>query len=94
MGAFFELGKAKAAEGERWVRLSSAVPKIQWDSNPPLPLRLLGYGKPLPFISYICSNITTSASLRPTKGDYGGNNTTNHTLVLPCHRGLAVQAGF
>ena len=29
-------------------RLSSAVPKIQWDSNPHCPLRLLGYGKPLP----------------------------------------------
>ena len=34
-------------EGNR-LRLSSAVPMIQWDSNPPLPLRLLGYGKPLP----------------------------------------------
>ena len=37
MGTFFELGKAKAAEGEGWVRLSSTVPKIQWDSSPHCP---------------------------------------------------------
>ena len=34
MGTFFELGKDKAAKGEGWLRLSSAVLKIQWDSNP------------------------------------------------------------
>ena len=32
MGTFFELGKDKAAKGE-----ASAVPKIQWDSNPHCP---------------------------------------------------------
>ena len=33
--SFFELGKAKAARGERdGLHLSLAVPKIQWDSNP------------------------------------------------------------
>ena len=37
MGTFFELGKAKAAKGEGWASLSSAVPKIQWDSNPTAP---------------------------------------------------------
>ena len=37
MGIFFELGKAKAAKGDGWVRLSSAVPNIQWDSNPNCP---------------------------------------------------------
>ena len=31
------------------LRLSYAVPKIQWDSNPALPLRLLSNEKPLPF---------------------------------------------
>ena len=34
---FFELGKAKAAKGGGWVRLSPAMPKIQWDSNPHCP---------------------------------------------------------
>ena len=37
MGTFFELGKDKAAKGEDGLRLSSAVPKIQWDSNPHCP---------------------------------------------------------
>ena len=37
MGTFFELGKDKATKGEGWLRLSSAVPKIQWDSNPHCP---------------------------------------------------------
>ena len=32
-GTFFELGKDKAAKGEGWAPPSSAVPKIQWDSN-------------------------------------------------------------
>ena len=34
MGTFFELGKRKERDG---LRLSSAVPKIQWDSNPHCP---------------------------------------------------------
>ena len=47
----FELGKDIWQGKERdKLSFSSAVPKIQWDSNPPLSLRLLGYGKPLPFI--------------------------------------------
>ena len=33
------------------LRLSSAMPKIQWNSNPHCPLRLLGYGKPWPFFN-------------------------------------------
>ena len=37
MGTFFELVKDKAAKGEVGLRLSSAVPKIQWDSNPHCP---------------------------------------------------------
>ena len=37
MGTFFELGKDKAAKGDT-VGL-----------QPPLPLRLIGYEKPLPF---------------------------------------------
>ena len=40
------IGQRKKRGG---LRLSSPVPKVQWDSNP-LPLRLLGCGKPLPFI--------------------------------------------
>ena len=37
VNGFFELGKDKAAKGERWAPLSSAVPKIQSDSNPNCP---------------------------------------------------------
>ena len=37
MGTFIELGKDKAAKGGGGLRLSSAVPKIQWDSNPHCP---------------------------------------------------------
>ena len=36
-GHFFELGKDKAAKGEGWFRLKSAVPKVQWNSNPTAP---------------------------------------------------------
>ena len=32
------------------------MPKIQWDSNPPLPLRLLGYGTPLPLPYTVTEN--------------------------------------
>ena len=46
MCTFFELGKAKGPKEEGRLRLSSAVPKIQWDSNPHCHY---GYGKPLPF---------------------------------------------
>ena len=49
MGTFIESGKDTAAKEEDGVRLSSAVLKIQRASNPPLPLRLSGYGKPLGF---------------------------------------------
>ena len=34
---FFELGKAKAAKGEGWAPPLSALPLIQWDSNPHCP---------------------------------------------------------
>ena len=37
MGTFFELGKDKAAKERDGLRLSSAVPKIQWVSNPHCP---------------------------------------------------------
>ena len=40
--------KDKAAEGEGWAP-PLAVAKIQWDSDSPLPLWLLGSGTPLPF---------------------------------------------
>ena len=39
---FYELGK----EERDGLRLSFAVPKMQWDSNPYCPYGLLGYWKP------------------------------------------------
>ena len=56
MGTFSKLGKDKAAKERDGVHLSSAVPKIEWASNPDLhllSLQLLGYGKPLPLPSYV-----------------------------------------
>ena len=46
MDTFFELGKAKEAKKRDGLRLSSAVPKMQWDYNPYCPQWLLGYGIP------------------------------------------------
>ena len=37
MGTFFELGKDRQRKERDGLRLSSAVPKIQWDSNPHCP---------------------------------------------------------
>ena len=48
---FFKLGKDKAVKERDGLCLLSAVPKIQWALTP-LPLWLLGYGKPLP-LSYL-----------------------------------------
>ena len=45
MGTFFELGKDKAAKGEGWD-----PPFISCAQDPLLPLRLLSYGIPLPFL--------------------------------------------
>ena len=51
MDTFFELGRIRQRKERDGLRLSSAVPKIQWDSNPQLPLQQIGYGKPLPFLT-------------------------------------------
>ena len=48
MGTFFELGKDKAAKGEGWAPPSISCAQVTVELYPPLPLRLLGYGKPLP----------------------------------------------
>ena len=57
MGTFFELGRIRQRKETDGLRLFSAVPKIQWDSIPHCPLRLLDYGKPLPFSPLISKNI-------------------------------------
>ena len=43
---FSNYGRLRQRQERDGLRLSSHVPKIQWDSYPPLALRLLGYGKP------------------------------------------------
>ena len=48
MGTFFEFGKAKAAKGERWALPFISCAQDTVELYPPLPLWLLGYGKPLP----------------------------------------------
>ena len=49
MGNFFESGKEIRQQKERdRLRFFLVVSMIQWDSNP-TSLRLLGYGKPLPY---------------------------------------------
>ena len=37
MGTFFESGRIRQRKERDGLRLSSAVPKIQWDSNPHCP---------------------------------------------------------
>ena len=37
MGTFFELGRIRQRKERDGLLLSSAVPKIQWDSNPHCP---------------------------------------------------------
>ena len=49
MGTFLELGKDKAAKGEGWALPFISCAQDTVGLQPPLPLRLLGYGKPLPF---------------------------------------------
>ena len=54
MDTFSELGKAKAAKGEGW-----APPFISCaEDTVGLPLRLLGYGKPLPSNFYFNKLLT------------------------------------
>ena len=48
MGTFFELGKDKAAKGEGWAPPFISCAQGTVGLYPPLPLRLLGYGTPLP----------------------------------------------
>ena len=48
MGTFFELGKAKAAKGEGWAPPFLQLCPRYSGTLTPLPLRLLGYGTPLP----------------------------------------------
>ena len=69
MGTFSELGKDKAAKGERWAPhfISCAQDTV---ALTPTTLRLLGYGKPLPLPfnktssiyaeRYLCKNFSFS----------------------------------
>ena len=58
MGTFFELGKDKAAKGEGWAPPFISCAQDTVGLEPPLPLRLLGYGTPLPFyITYVCFEV-------------------------------------
>ena len=47
--SFFELGKDKAAKGEGWAPPFIGCAQDTVGLQPPLPLRLLDFGKPLPF---------------------------------------------
>ena len=50
MGTFFELGKNKAAKGEGWAPPFISCAQDTVGLYPPLPLRLLSYGTPLPYV--------------------------------------------
>ena len=49
MGTFIELGKDKATKGEGWALPFISCAQDTVGLYPPLSLRLLGYGKPIPF---------------------------------------------
>ena len=54
---FSNWGRLRQQKERDELRLSSAVSKIQWDSNPPpTALQLLGYGKSLPFLQFTMQN--------------------------------------
>ena len=61
---FFELRQDKAAKGEEWAPLSSAVSKIQFDSNPlcPFGIRL--------WETFTFTNIIKIYVLRSTVNSY------------------------
>ena len=46
---FSNKGRIRQQKEKDGLHLSFAVPKIRWDSIPPLPQWLLSYKKPLPF---------------------------------------------
>ena len=62
MGTFFELGKDKAAKGEGWAPPFISCSQDTLGLLPPLPLRPLGYGTPLPFTFY--STVSSASDLR------------------------------
>ena len=47
---YFLLGKDKAVKGEGWAPSFISCAQDTEGLKPPLPLRILGYGKPLPYI--------------------------------------------
>ena len=49
MSTFFELGKDTATNGKAWAGSFISCTQDTVGLEPPLPLRLLSYGKPLPF---------------------------------------------
>ena len=74
MGTFFELGKDKAAKGEGWAPPFISCAQDTVRLYPPLPLRLIGYRKPLPFLPYFCSyDATKSVSPLYLKQLFRGN---------------------
>ena len=50
MGTFIELGKDKATKGEGWALPFISCAQDTVGLYRPLPLRLLGYEKPIPFL--------------------------------------------
>ena len=71
-GYFLSQVRIRQKEDMDGLRLSFAVPKIRWDSSPfsrcpygiPTPLRLLGYGRPLPMCERDQSCIKIPACMR------------------------------
>ena len=55
IGTFFQLGKDKAAKGEGWAPPFISCAQDTAGLYPPLPLRLLSYGTPLPLYRFISS---------------------------------------
>ena len=53
MGTFIELGKDKATKGEGWALPFISCAQDTVGLYPPLPLRLLGYGKPFLYLFYM-----------------------------------------
>ena len=64
MGTFFELGKDKTANREEWAPPFFSCAQDTVGLKPALPLRLLSYGKPLPFSPLSRTNFHAPQSVR------------------------------
>ena len=82
MGTFFKLGKDKAAKGEGWSPPFISCAQDTLGLEPPLPLRLLGYGKPSPLpLPSMLANRPVLVSTRTSAERFHGRSTGRRAII-------------